>query len=292
VAAGKKFAVRPGDFKLEGITMGCKTVVVYSPQDLSCWWESNQYDRGRGQMAFHLGANIIAYATGLEAPKPRGTTVEVARDDGPQTGGKNVLKVAQLDHGVDSKPAPKAMRNLMLELEKYGIKVQRLTKELAPTSERVVEYPLLYMHGRNSFALQPERLQALRFHLEERRGLLFADACCGSEEFDKAFREFIARLLPEHKLEAIPLDDRLYSAEISGTQIEKVLCRRSKEETEYREVKPELEGVKIDGRWAVIYSKYDIGCALEKRASGGCRGHDHDSAVLLARAVALYAMKR
>ena len=58
-------------FKLEGIEMGCKTVVVYSPQDLSCLWEANQFEDGRGQLAFRLGANIIAYATGMELPKPR-----------------------------------------------------------------------------------------------------------------------------------------------------------------------------------------------------------------------------
>src|SRR5262249_70679 len=27
--------------KLEGINLGCKTVLIYSPQDLSCRWESN-----------------------------------------------------------------------------------------------------------------------------------------------------------------------------------------------------------------------------------------------------------
>jgi hypothetical protein len=42
----------------------------------------------------------------------------------------------------------------------------------------------------------------------------------------------------------------------------------------------------------VIYSKYDIGCALEKHQSTDCLGHDYDSAVVLARAAVLYALKR
>jgi hypothetical protein len=42
----------------------------------------------------------------------------------------------------------------------------------------------------------------------------------------------------------------------------------------------------------VIYSKLDIGCALEKHHTPDCVGHDHDSAKLLARAVVLYALRR
>src|SRR5262249_34359030 len=55
-------------YKLQGIEMGCKTVVIYSPQDLSCLWEANNVKDGRGQAAFRLGANIVAYATGMEPP--------------------------------------------------------------------------------------------------------------------------------------------------------------------------------------------------------------------------------
>ena len=55
---------------------------------------------------------------------------------------------------------------------------------------------------------------------------------------------------------------------------------------------PQLEGIKIGGRWAVIYSKYDIGCALERHQSPDCLGHDYESAKTLARAVVLYAMRQ
>jgi len=42
----------------------------------------------------------------------------------------------------------------------------------------------------------------------------------------------------------------------------------------------------------VIYSKYDLGCALEaKHPSPDCLGHDHESALRLASAAVLYALK-
>ena len=83
-------------------------MVVYSPQDLSCLWEANQSGTPRGQPAFRLGANVIAYATGMELPKPRLTPPEVIRDEAD---GKKVprgyFKVAQLRHEGDWQPAPR-----------------------------------------------------------------------------------------------------------------------------------------------------------------------------------------
>src|SRR5205085_3324294 len=119
-------------FNLEGIDYGCKTVVVYSPDDLSCLWESNQFQSGRGQLAFRLAGNIVAYATGMEPPKPRLTPAEVVQDD-PE--GRNIrrgfLKVAQLRHEGDWQPAPNAMRNLMDHLRKTaGLDVLLETKPL------------------------------------------------------------------------------------------------------------------------------------------------------------------
>ena len=101
------------------------------------------------------------------------------------------------------------------------------------------------------------------------------------------------------KLEPIPVSDELFGKELNGEAIRTVKCRRLikdgervRVEPEYRTVPPALEGIRYKGRWVVIYSKYDVGCALEKHASPECLGHDYASAVKLARAAVLYALKR
>jgi hypothetical protein len=115
----------------------------------------------------------------------------------------------------------------------------------------------------------------------------------------------VAALWPKEKYpdrQLVPIDPRanqakneLYSKEVNGREIESVRCRREEKDgrpsKDFVDGPPRLEGVKINGRWAVIYSKYDIGCALEKHQSTDCLGHDYDSAVLLARAVVLYALR-
>jgi hypothetical protein len=98
-------------------------------------------------------------------------------------------------------------------------------------------------------------------------------------------------------LERIPPDDEVFSQKLNGRAITTVRCRRPAAdgkgiEAGFREVEPELEGVRIDGRWVVIYSKYDIGCALEKTKSSDCLGHDFESAKRLGTAAVLYALRR
>jgi hypothetical protein len=283
-------------YKLEGLQQGCKTVAILSPQDLSCLWEANQRETPQGSMAFRLGANIIAYATGMDLPPARLTQVEVFRTEkDPKSVPRGFLKAAQLRHGGDWQPAPKAMRNLMQQLrEKAGLDVALQTEPILLRNVKLpsfMKFKFLYLHGRKEFSFGDADLEKLRTNLEA-NGILLADACCGSPAFDRSFRAFVKGLFPAKALERIPLTDELFSKEVNGGKaITSVRCRREGEK-EYKDVPPYLEGIKVDGRWVVIYSKYDLGCALEKHQSSDCQGHDYESAVKIGSAVVLYWLKR
>ncbi|MCI0738142.1 MAG: DUF4159 domain-containing protein [Gemmataceae bacterium] len=288
------FPVSPGDpAKLMGLSSGCKTVLIYSPQDLSCHWESNNHANGKTLKAFHLGANIVAYATGREPPKPRLTETAVAsnRDDAGKMP-RGYLKVAQLKHGGDWQPAPKAMRNLMDHMRKFaGMDVVLKTEEIQAFNRGIVDFKFIYMHGRREFSMAAGDLDPLRFNLEN-GGLLFADAACGKEVFDKSFRRFVAQLFPNEKLVPVPAEDELYSKELNGVALtEENIRYRNERGGQMRNRAPFLEGVKVNGRWAVLYSKYDIGCALEKHQASDCLGYHPDSAFRLATAAVLYMLR-
>jgi hypothetical protein len=296
-AAGK-FPMVPGKpFKLYGISQGCKTVVIYSPQPITGYWEANQFEKGNGKSAFELGANIIAYATGLEPPKQKGKEAPIFRSDGKADIKRGYFKVAQLVRNVvKGPPAPNAMRNLMAESRKLGLDVMLETKRINPTSEAdVMSYNFFYMHDRDDFKYTTADLKALRFKLED-GGTLLADACCGSPDFDKAFHKFIDELF-DHKLKLEDIlpekEDLLFSAKLNPEKIDGGNIRlRRQAGKPYANTAPELQGVKFEGRWIVIYSKYDLGCALENKTSPDCVGYDHDSAVKLARAAVLYHLNR
>src|SRR5581483_2103897 len=105
-----------------------------------------------------------------------------------------------------------------------------------------------------------EDREALLKHLDPGGGTLFADAACGSPAFDATFRKFVAELVPHSRLERIPRDDELYTKAV-GFDLSK--SQYTKAAGGARDF-PNLEGVKINGHWAIIYSRFDIGCALER----------------------------
>ena len=53
---------------------------------------------------------------------------------------------------------------------------------------------------------------------------------------------------------------------------------------------PFLEAIEIEGRLSVIYSKYDISCALQKQSSVSCAGYLPEDATRLGVNVVMYAM--
>jgi hypothetical protein len=158
-------------------------------------------------------------------------------------------------------------------------------KELFARDPNLVNYPLLYMHGRAAFAFSPEEMVLLRRHLEPGGGTLFADAACGSAAFDAAFRKFAAELLPENPLVPIPRDDEIYTRKVGFDLADVQFSKAAGGRRDY----PQLEGVKLNGHWAIIYSKYDLGCALERHQGLDCKGYAYDSALKIAANIVIYA---
>jgi hypothetical protein len=296
----------PAERKILSLERGCKTVLVFSPQPLAGYWEEARFtpkvgeavgDRDRARQAYRLAGNVIAYATGFEPPKPRLDRPRVLdpKDDVAKGASRYQIELGQIRHdGGDWQPAKNALRVLAANArDKHSIDVSLVKQEVRP--EDLFRTKFLYMHGKAAFPTTEGATLGIRTHLDL-GGTLFADACCGSAAFDKAFREFMGKLYPDKKLEVIPAEDFLYSEKLNGEAIAKLRCRREKADgtpqPTFEDVPPLLEGIQVDGRWVVIYSKYDIGCALEKNKSSACKGYDPDSALKLATAALLYSLKK
>jgi hypothetical protein len=51
-----------------------------------------------------------------------------------------------------------------------------------------------------------------------------------------------------------------------------------------------LEGIPIEGRVAIVYSSYDLGCAIDGHCTPDCHGLRRDSALNVAANVVIYAL--
>ncbi len=282
-----KYRLNPDTHPLWGIEHGCRTVVIYSPDDLSCYWNQleNAPANPRVRSAIALGANIVDYVTGRELPADKLAARDVAdfKKDQPRRG---ALRIAKLRHAGDWNIAPLAIPNLTTTLRdrlKFDVVINH--KELFARDPGLVHYPLIYVHGRSAVNFDPADFVALRRHLSPGGGTLFADAACGSVPFDTAFRKFVAELLPGNPLVPIPRQDPFYTRKLGYDLSDAQLTPAAGGKVDL----PELEGVQVDGRWAIIYSKYDLGCALQKQAGIECRGYTHESALRIATNIVLYS---
>jgi hypothetical protein len=282
-----RHALKPEIHPLWGIEHGCRTVVIYSPDDLSCYWNQSESSPSNPAVikAVRVGQNVVDYATGRELPADKLTVREV-RDFRPEGAKRGALQIAKLRHAGDWNVAPLSVPNLMGSLrDRLGFDVVLSHKELFPRDPNLVNYPLIYIHGRAALSFTKEDMAALRRHLDPGGGTLFADAACGSTAFDAAFRRFVAAMLPDNPLVPIPRDDEIYTKK-AGYDLSDV--RYSRAAGGGKDL-PQLEGVKINGHWAVIYSKYDIGCALERHQDLECKGYVPESALRIATNIVIYA---
>ncbi len=276
----------PDAVDLWGVDLGCRTVIFFTPQDVSCLWDkwsprppANRSPQLSAMItkATRIGVNVIAYATGRELLQKLDqdeSLVAEGRED-PVTRGK--LQVAKIRHTGSWNTAPSALRNLIFAInDKLGMVASTKQRDLVAVDDNIFKYPLLYMHGRHSFEFSRQEQENLRKYLDQ-GGFLFADACCGAPQFDKSFRELMKELYPEAKMVRLPIDHEIFSPDFGGFDIRKVKRRLPESEnvdvtlkTNVHEVEPLLEAVEVDGRIVAVYSKFDISCALERQSSVAC----------------------
>ncbi|MFV0442065.1 MAG: DUF4159 domain-containing protein [Planctomycetaceae bacterium] len=290
--------------ELWGVDFGCRTAIMYAPFDHCCRWNKWMLvDPPKRELniktqikrSMDLGTNIIAYATGRELLDALSEPPRLAMDDNTQRRGR--LEIARLRHNGGWDTAPSALRHLQLALSAVGVETTPDAPNLAATDPLLADYPLLYMHGRKNFALSEAEVTALKNYLDQ-GGFLFADACCGEKPFDDSFRALV-RALYNRDLEAIPLDHPLLHSDL-GHDIREVRRRLpiaggagGALQAEYRLGPPLLEGIADSrGRYVVVYSKYDLSCALQQQATVNCAGYASDDAARIATNIVLYALSQ
>jgi hypothetical protein len=164
--------------------------------------------------------------------------------------------------------------------------------------ESLFRYPLVFMHGRREFRLTPAERERLGEYLR-RGGTLLADAICASRPFATALRRELGDALAGRAIERIPSDDPLFTTAYGGFDIRQVTLRDPESgdssrplAARVRQVEPQLEGISVDGRWVVIFSPYDISCALEEHEAIGCRGYSRQDAARIGLNVLLYSLNQ
>jgi hypothetical protein len=303
---------------LLGIDYGCRTCLVYAPPtdlkpgatampSLSCLWEIAGPSRQilapaikrEVDAALAIGTNVLAYATNRELKsKDQLFAIERPDEQPADTFERGQLAIGKLRHGGLCDAAPAALPNILrAAARELGVRIDDRPRQIDAADPSLFTYHLVFMHGRQGFSFTAVQREKLRQFIE-RGGTLLADSVCAAGGFTAAFRAEMALLLPDQPLVEIPAADPMFTAkDYGGYDIREVTLREPAGgdgplATRKRRIAPKLEGIRIGDRWAVIFSPYDISCALEKQNSMECTGYDRDDAEKIALNVLLYSLNQ
>ncbi len=174
-----KHLLDPQSHPLWGISRGSRTAVIYSPRDLSCYWNQSEHSPANPAVinAIKVGQNVIDYVTGREVPADKLAVREV-RDIKPNAAQAGCPPDRQAQARGRLEHRARAIPNLMDALRKppFGLDVVLTQKELFPRDPNLIYYPLIYLQGRVPLSFPREDKEALRQHLEPGGGTLFVDS--------------------------------------------------------------------------------------------------------------------
>ena len=188
---------------------------------------------------------------------------------GGQTGGAKSIVLTTIKYGsgeVDWDTHKTTMPFLAWQLrERVGFNIDTKIQEVPLESDKILRSPWLYMSGHRNFRFTREQVASLRRYLLA-GGTLWADDSTHEKDvtWDTAFRREIARVLPpreDHRLRRITQAD--------DHPIFRSCFDLSKGYNGYfpppgdKYRQSFIEGIEIDGRLAVVYTRNDYGDGLE-----------------------------
>ncbi|HLJ11867.1 MAG TPA: DUF4159 domain-containing protein, partial [Planctomycetaceae bacterium] len=152
--------------ELWGVDVGCRTSIMYSPNDLSCLWDkwTSFQIPGRSQelltmidKATRVGVNVVAYVTGREILNKFEQQEQVLASAATDKIERDLLQISKLRYAGDWDAAPQALKNLLTALNRTaGMAVSTKQRDLTLLDANLFRYPIAYMHGRHDFALSKD----------------------------------------------------------------------------------------------------------------------------------------
>jgi len=193
---------------------------------------------------------------------------------------RNHFAMAQVVHTGGWNPPVPVHEKLLEELAKRA----NLTamNEMVPVSLRdddVARFPFLYLTGHEALTFGDDELKRLRGHLE-RGGLLFAEACCNAEPFERSARA-IAEKLSMGPLERLRNDHPIFTKVYDLREMK--VARKG--------VPVEFWGIVRNGRVVFLFTNIDFGCSWGNTCcSSGCTGVSSEDSYRMLTNIVVYSL--
>jgi hypothetical protein len=213
--------------------------------------------------------------TSAESMPPLPLPATPIRRSEPKAEPQAPLMIAKLEYGTtqDWNTDPGDVDNLMRTVRSelalwYGWKHWNVNELVATyKAGQKSSIPILYMSGHEAFVFTPEQRAAVRQYVLD-GGTLLGDACCGRDEFTDSFQQEVGKMFPDRSFDLLEVDHPIYRAYHDYSKspvVYQIWDRGAKVE---RAGPPQLLGMNVGCRTAVILTPYDMSC--------GWDGHTHN----------------
>ena len=296
--AFQKLKARP---EILGIHDGVRTSVFYSPDDISCAWQTKALTQKL--YLFDWGINLYTYATdgaplraklaGREPPKSDRFTGPV------KAGPKKTLRIARAKYGGNWEAGAnyRGFASLARHVKAAaGITLQVTEPTEAPFTEGGVAIKdlapgvIAYLGGSRAFTLTPPEKAALKKYLAE-GGFLWIEAVTGALPFDGSVRKLatemgwtLKMLSGSHPL----LHGRMDGGEgynlTAGIGFRKALVKAGKAGRQT----PRFSGIYDGEKMIGLYSPFDVVFSTTGYQAHRCRGYKTADARAVATNLAIY----
>lgn len=143
-----------------------------------------------------------------------------------------------------------------------NLKVARNFTSVRADAEALFDYPFCVMSGNESFTLTQKEQENFRKYLTY-GGFLMASPGCSDEAWDRAFRTAIQQIFPDHPLQKIAMSHPIFSV---VNNIPRLVDKHG--------AVVSLEGIEINGRLVLVYSKEGLNDVHNAQGCCCCGGNE------------------
>ncbi|CAN5418815.1 hypothetical protein BH10PLA1_BH10PLA1_20980 [soil metagenome] len=267
-----KWKTKPSVLSLSN---GARQQIILIPQaDPAKAWQL-QDRRGREEM-FELPADLLLYAVDRQNLRYRGDQFYLPELVGAKV--ERTIQVARLKYAGSWDPEPggwRRLNNLLVRSESTDLKLA--TAEIG--KGEIGENKIAHLTGTYEYKFTGAQCDELKKFVEG-GGTLVIDVAGGNSRFAGSAESAIATMFPKEKLETLPPSHPLYVA--GGGEADEILYRNFAIRNGVgRTTAPRLQGITLDGRLAVIYSREDLSVGLVGQAVDGIVGYSPATATSL-----------
>jgi hypothetical protein len=236
---------------------------------------------GREEL-FQLADDVFLYAVDKQNLRRRGESYIIRPND--KIVPTKSIALARIQCGGNWDPEPGGWRRVAAMLRntsKIDLKVE------AVNPEQLAGRSIAHLTGTSAVSFDPAARAAIK-QFVEKGGTLIIDAAGGSTEFAKSVEAELAAIFPEQKdqlNQPLAPDHAIYGKL-------KSFGYRPYARTKLGTLKgPQVRGIEIGGRIAVIYSREDLSVGLVGQPVDGIVGYDPETATAMMTRAILYATK-